>query len=125
MKKIISGRILCIDEDDRIISIRVKNRIMFFYLQRSMINRIGKYLSISRFIQFVIEDEKRVYKGRKVSNVDYVVKIMEIRHRKNIIYYDVMNIKKGTRDLINSLKTKMFLDLEMSMHQLLFRHYLH
>ncbi len=116
MKKLISGRIVCIDEENRIISLRVSNRISFFYLQRSMVNKIGKYLSILRFIQFIVEDDSRVYKGRKVFNIDYVVKIMEIRYRKNIIYYDVMNIKRGTKDLINSLNTKMFLDLEMSMH---------
>lgn len=116
MKKTISGRILCIDEEDRIISIKVSNQIMYFYLQRSIVNRIGKYLSISRYIQFVVNDEKRIYRGRKVSNIDYVLKIMEIRRRKNIVYYDVMDIKEGTRDLINGLDTKMFLDLEMSMH---------
>ncbi len=116
MRKTISGRILCIDEEDRIISIRVKNQVLFFYLQRSIVNRVGKYLSISRFIQFVIDDEKRVYKGRKVSNVDYVVKIMEIRYRKNIIYYDILNIRTGTKELINGLENRMFLDLEMSMH---------
>ncbi len=116
MEKIISGRILCINEEDRMISLKVKNQVMYFYLQRSMLNKIGKYLSISRFIQFVINDEKRVYKGRKVSNVDYVLKIMEIRYRKNIIFYDLSNIKNGTKDLINSLDAKMFLDLEMSMH---------
>lgn len=116
MKKTISGRILRIDEENRIIAIRVKKCILFFYLQRSIVNRIGKYLSISRFIQFVIEDENRIYRRRKVSNIDYVIKIMEIRHRKNIVFYDVKNIKRGTKDLINSLETKMFLDLEMSMH---------
>ncbi len=116
MKKIISGRILCINEDDRIISLKVKNQVMFFYLQRSMLNRIGKYLSISRFIQFVIKDEERIYKGRKVSNIDYVLKIMEIRYRKNMVFYDILNIRSGTKDLINGLDNKMFLDLEMSMH---------
>ncbi len=116
MRKIISGRILCIDEEDRIISIKVKNQILFFYLQRSIVNRIGKYLEISRFIQFTIDEDRRLYRGRKVSNIDYILKIMEIRQRKNIIYYDIMNIKEGSKDLINSLGTRMFLDLEMSMH---------
>ena len=116
MKRIISGRILCIDDEDRIISIKVKNQILFFYLQRSIVNRIGKYLSVRRFIQFVVDDSKRIYKGRRVYNVDYFLKVMEIRPRKNIIYYDILNIKSGTKDLINSLGTKMFLDLEMSMH---------
>jgi len=116
MKKIISGRILCINEEDRMISLKVKNQVMYFYLQRSMLNRIGKYLSISRFIQFVINDERRLYRGRKVSNVDYVLKIMEIRYRRNIVFYDISNIQNGTKDLVNALDTKMFLDLEMSMH---------
>lgn len=116
MEKIISGRILCIDEEDRIISIKVRKQVLFFYLQRSMVNKVGKYLAISRFLQFVIEDGRRIYKGRKVSNIKYVIKIVEIRHRKNIVYYDIENIKNGTKNLINSLKVKMFLDLEMSMH---------
>ena len=41
---------------------------------------------------------------------------MAIRYRKNIVYYDIKKIRKGTKDLINSLDVKMFLDLEMSMH---------
>ncbi len=116
MKEIISGRILTIDEEERIISIRVKNQIRNFYLQRSIVNKIGKYLCISRFIQLVVEKDKRIYKGIKVYNVYYVMKIVEIRYRKNINYYDIKNIKKGTKDLINRLRIKMFLDLEMSMH---------
>lgn len=116
MKNIISGRIICINEEDRIISLRVRNQIMYFYLQRSILNRIGKYLEISRFIQFVIDEDKRVYRGRKVCNIDYFVKIIEIRYRRNITFYDVSDIQEGTKDLMNSLGTKLFLDLEMSMH---------
>ena len=41
---------------------------------------------------------------------------MQIRYRKNIVYYDVKNIQEGTKRLINRLDYKMFLDLEMSMH---------
>lgn len=116
MGKIISGRIFYIDEEERIIGIKVKDRQSFFYLQRSLLNKIGKYLELSRFIQFVIEDEPRIYRKTKVFTVQYILKIMVIRYRKNIVYYDIKNIRNGTKDLINSLETKMFLDLEMSMH---------
>ncbi len=116
MKNVVSGRILCIDEIERIISIKIRNQVRFFYLQRSMVNKIGKYLAIARFIQFVEEDETRRYKGRKVSNINFIIKIVEIRPRQNIVYYDIANIQKGTKELINSLEVKMFLDLEMSMH---------
>jgi len=116
MKEIIAGRIRTYDEENRIISILVADRIRYFYLQRSLLNKISKYIEISRFIQFTITDEDRIYRRHKVSTVDYIIKIMEIRYRKNIIYYDVKKIQKGTKDLVNRLGYKMFLDLEMSMH---------
>lgn len=116
MRKIISGRILEIDDEEKIITLKFENRLMRFYLQRSIHQKIEKYLNIHRFIQFVIEDESRLYRGVKVYNVSYILKIVEIRYRKNIVYYDMKNIKKGTKNLINSLQNRMFLDLEMSMH---------
>lgn len=116
MRKIISGRIFYVDEEERIIGLKVKDRQSYFYMQRSLLNRIGKYLEISRFIQFVIEDEPRIYKGTKVYTVDFVLKIMTIRYRKNKMHYDIRDIRKGTKALINNLEVKMFLDLEMSMH---------
>jgi len=116
MREIVSGRILAIDEEERIIVLLVKHKLRQFYLQRSMFNKIGKYFEESRFIQFVVTEEPRLYRNNKVSNVDHVLKVMEIRHRQNIVYYDLKNIKKGTKNVINSLRVKMFLDLEMSMH---------
>lgn len=116
MREVISGRILTYDEENRIITLRVKHRVRFFYMQKSLLNRISKYVMSSRFIQFTITDEDRLYKKHKVSTIDYVTRIMEIRYRKNIVYYDIKNIRRGTKSLVNSLKNKMFLDLEMSMH---------
>jgi len=116
MREIVSGRILAIDEEERIIVLLVKHKLRQFYLQRSMFNKIGMYFEESRFIQFVVTEEPRLYRNNKVSNVDHVLKVMEIRHRQNIVYYDLKNIKKGTKNVINSLRVKMFLDLEMSMH---------
>ena len=116
MKTIVAGQIRTIDEQNRIISIFHKNRIKYFYIQRSLYNKIEKYLEISRFIQFVVTNETRVYRHHKVYTVEFIVKIMEIRHRRNIVYYDVKHIKTGTKDLLNKMEYKMFLDLEMSMH---------
>jgi sporulation inhibitor KapD len=116
MKNIVSGQIRTFDEEQRIVSLYCCRRIQYFYLQRSLLNHIGKYLEIGRFIQFTVTNEPRMYKRLKVYTVDYVIKIMHIRYRKNIVYYDVKNIKTGTKKLINNLGNKMFLDLEMSMH---------
>jgi len=116
MKTIISGRILTYDEENRIISIRFREHIRFYYIQRSLLNRISKFIDIDRFIQFTVTEESRIYHNVKVQTVDYIVKIMEIRYRKNIVYYDIKDIKKGTKKLVNNLDYKMLLDLEMSMH---------
>lgn len=113
---LISGRLLSFDEKERIMTIRYGGEIRIFYLQRSMVNTIGKYLEPGRFIQFYIDEEPRIYKGRKVFNVDYVTKVMAIRYRRNIVFYDFKKVQEGTRNLINHLENKMFLDLEMSMH---------
>lgn len=116
MREIISGRILSYDEENRIISLHISDRITYFYIQRSLLNRISKYVEVNRFIQFTITDEERIYRRHKVYTVDYIIKIMQIRYRKNIVYYDVKNIQLGTKTLINGLQNKLFLDLEMSMH---------
>lgn len=117
MKKIISGRVRSFDEENRIISLYVKDRVKYFYMQRSLLNRISKYIDYNRFFQFTVTtDEERIYRNHKVKTVDYIVKIMEIRSRRNIVYYDMKDIQNGTRIMINKLEYKMFLDLEMSMH---------
>lgn len=117
MKEVlVSGRILSYDEQDRIIALRHHNKIKIYYLQRSMINNIGRYIAVGRFIQFYIKDEFRMYRGQKVYTVEYVIKIMAIRYRKNIVFYDYKKIQSGTKTLLNNLQYKMFLDLEMSMH---------
>jgi sporulation inhibitor KapD len=117
MKEIVSGRVRSFDEENRIISMYVKDRVKYFYIQRSLLNRVSKYIDYNRFFQFTVtNDEQRIYRNHKVKTVDYIIKIMEIRYRKNIVYYDMKDIQNGTRIMINKIGYKMFLDLEMSMH---------
>lgn len=116
MTSIVSGRIRSYDEEQRLITIVCRRRIRYFYLQRSLLNHIGQYLAVGRFIQFTVTGETRRYRNHVVHTIDYVIKIMHLRYRKNIEFYDVKNIKAGTRRLVNNLGYKMFLDLEMSMH---------
>ena len=117
MKQIIvAGEILAFDEEERLIALKHKNRINLYYIQRSLLNKISKYLVVGRFIEFTTFNETRLYRKYKVYTVENIIKIMAIRYRKNIIYYDVKKLKEGTKELINSLDYKMFLDLEMSMH---------
>jgi len=113
---IISGRIKSIDEEKRIILVEYKGHIYALYFQRSLMLHIARYLQVNRFIQLVVTDHTRLMQGIKIHTVDYVKKIMQIRYRKNIVYYDDKTIKRGTKDLLNNLGYKLYLDLEMSMH---------
>lgn len=115
-KMIISGRIKTIDEEKRIIAIEYKGHIYACYFQRALMLHISRYLQLERYIQIVVGDKPRVVGGVKAYTVDYVKRIMQIRHRKNIVYYDEHTIKTGTKELLNNLDYKLFLDLEMSMH---------
>jgi sporulation inhibitor KapD len=113
---IISGRIRAIDEEKRIILVEYKGQVYACYFQRALMLHVSRYLMVDRYIQVVVGKDPRMLQGVKVYTVDYVKKIMQIRYRKNIVYYDERTIKKGTKDLLNQLGCKLFLDLEMSMH---------
>lgn len=115
-KMIISGRIKKIDEERRMIAVEYKRQVFVCYFQRALMAHISRYLAIDRYIQLVVGDEPRVIAKIKAYTVDYVKRIMEIRYRKNILYYDENTIKQGTKELLNNLDYKLFLDLEMSMH---------
>ncbi len=115
-KMIISGRIQSIDEEKRMITIEYRRHIYTCYFQRALMAHISRYLHIERYIQVFVGDDPKKIQGVKAYTVDYVKRIMEIRYRKNIMYYDENTIKKGTKELLNKLNYKRFLDLEMSMH---------
>lgn len=116
MKETISGRIINVNVDERIISIIHKNKLKLFYLQRSMMNQYSRYIKDGVFIHFVVVEEARIFHGYKVQNVEHIKKMQVFRYRKSKTFYDAEEIRSGIKDLINELDNKLFLDLEMSMH---------
>ena len=113
---IVTGRLHSLDQTERIITIKHKKAIKHYYIQRSIFNEMEKYLTPNRFLQFVIFDETRVKNKKRIATIDYFIRIESLRARKNIVYYDIKRLNHETRDLINNLNYKCFLDLEMSMH---------
>ncbi len=116
MNNMYYGKIKFYNEELRMLTIEFRKRVHYFYLQKSLHNHIGQYLAPGRFIVLSANTAFRNYKGYKVHTVEYVERVQFNRYRKNIVFYDRKLIKKGTKELINSLDCKMFLDLEMSMH---------
>ncbi len=113
---IITGPIKKIYIKKRLISLQVENRVMYFYLQRNLMKRFGRYLVKGRFISFQASDDFRVIDKFKTYQVDHFIKIIMQRHRKQVVYYDISVVQEGIRDLIEKKTYRMFLDLELSMH---------
>ncbi len=116
MSKQYFGKIKIYDESLRLITIEYRRKIHYFYMQKSLHIHVDQYLAPGRFIILNASSANRLYRGYKVHTVHYINRIQFNRYRKNIIFYDRKRIKKGTKTLINNLRCKMFLDLEMSMH---------
>jgi len=113
---IITGLIKSVDEEEKILKLKHKNKVNSYYVQKSLMNNFSKYLKVGNFIQFVVKDEPRVYRGVLVRNIDHIRKIQVLRHRKSLVFFDYKNINTGIQKLINSLENIMYLDLEMTMH---------
>lgn len=112
----ITGVIYKIDFTRRLLAMREKNHIEYYYLQNNLIRKFQKYLYKGRFITIEFEEKKTNYHGINARKVNHFVKIIRNCHRRQEIYYDIDVIKEGIVELINRLDNLMFLDLEMSMH---------
>ncbi|QVK20429.1 hypothetical protein KHQ82_08860 [Mycoplasmatota bacterium] len=113
---IITGPIKKIYTKKRIISLQVQNKVMYFYLQRNLMKRFGRYLVKGRFISFKTSEESRIINKYKVHQVEHFIKIIMQRHRKQVVYYDISIVQEGIRNLLEKDSYRMFLDLELSMH---------
>lgn len=113
---IITGLIKSVDEEEKILTLKHKNKVNTYYVQKSLMNNFSKYLKVGYFIQFIVKDEPRIYRGILVRNIDHIRKIQVLRHRKSLVFFDYKNINNGIQKLINSLENIMYLDLEMTMH---------
>lgn len=111
----IYGTIDAIDIDHRTFTIYSKNKKIRLYMQRGMFTKLGKYIQPGHMIVVHVEGSKTSRKEKRVL-VKHVLKIVNPRLRKHQTLYSQQLIEDETKTFINQLETKMFLDLEMSMH---------
>lgn len=113
---VVTGPIKKIYVKKRMISLLVQNKVVYFYLQRNLMKRFGRYLVKGRFVSFKISDESRIIGKYKTYQVEHFIKIIMQRQRKQVVYYDISVVQEGIRDLLEKKSYRMFLDLELSMH---------
>ncbi len=101
---------------DRYISVKIKNKVVYLYLQNNLLKKFKKYLYKGRFVSFEYDlDNYKIINKRKCYLINYFIYIRQTKRYNNDIYYDIEIIRDGIKNLISNLDNKMFLDLEMSM----------
>lgn len=102
-------------EHKRIIAVKKKRRVHFYYLPRSMFRSFMMYFHPGIYVFLHAEDKPYIYKGVRVRRVKAIEKLMLPRGQNPKIYYDIDIIKSGIRSVVTAKKPKLFIDFEMSM----------
>ena len=119
----ICGIIHDVDIYNKVISLKVNNRLSFFYFQNSQMNIFKRYLYKGNVIDLEY-DENVVYKrkNREAFLVSYVIRLYSTGKFDNVVYYDKNRLNKSLSKFLSSLGNVMILDLEMTMPSYTYRH---
>ena len=104
-----------IELDNRIIGIKDRKRILFFYFHNSQMNLFKRYLYQNNWIDIEYDSKMTKKGGFLAYPVLYIYKIEVLNKLNHIVYYNKKYINKSSYDFLNSLENKLFLDLEMTM----------
>ena len=113
MKKV--GIIHSIDLDNRLIAMKNKNKIEYFYLQNGLLKKFQRYLTTSTFIEFDYNDKLDKCANVLAYKVNFFIRIFRKVGFRREVFYDLSVIRSGVKDLLTNLDNIMFLDLEMTM----------
>ncbi|MBR2891097.1 MAG: hypothetical protein IKC22_01810 [Bacilli bacterium] len=111
----ISGRIRNVNLEDRTFEILKRNKIEYFYLTRSQLQKFKNYLQVGFFVQLEYSEVKE--KRGKVLAYPVIgfIKLISITRNKRTVYFDMDTIKDGVKHVLNKPGNKMFIDLEFTM----------
>jgi len=115
MTELVYGLLHGVDEKKRVLAIKTRHRVRFFYLARGMFSGFMNYFGPGIYVFMTVQTARHTYRGYSVQNVVNIEKVMAPNRQKPTLYYDVSVIKSGVRTILNANKPKLFLDFEMSM----------
>lgn len=108
----IYGRIKALDEKQRILTLAGHDRIYRIYLERSLYARHLMHLHVGHRVLLTLTPRKQRDPKWKVQHIHKIIG----QNTRNRIVFSQKNIVSETKDLLNSMRNMMFLDMEMSMH---------
>ena len=115
MEEYIFGIIHGVIESKRIIAIKQKKRVRFYYMSKSMFKQFMQYFQSGTYIFMNIKSQERLYRNLIVQNVVAIDKLLAPNKNKPTVYYDISIIKSGIKSIINQNRYRLFIDFEMSM----------
>lgn len=115
MANFVAGPLHDVFEDIRVISIKQKNRTSFYYMPKAMFSSFMAYFSRGIYVFMSVGSVPKKYKGVMAYPVENIEKILYPNRQNPTVFYDIVVIKTGIRNILNSPKNKLFIDFEMSM----------
>jgi sporulation inhibitor KapD len=112
----IHGIIHQYDEDQRVLTIKQRRKMVYFYMQNQLIKEFDKFLAPGHFVGFVCEQEAKVRRGIKAHQIHHFTLIKGLRYRVAKVFYDDSKLQSDMVTTIESHDVKLFLDVELSMH---------
>lgn len=109
------GSIHSIDLDNRLITLKNKNKIEYFYLQNGLIKKFQRYLEKKVFVEFDCNGEGDIFNNVYARKINFFIRIFRNTPHNREVFYDLTVIRSGVKDLLFNQNNIMFLDLEMTM----------
>lgn len=115
MNENINGKIEKVDEDRRLIAIKIQKSLSYFYMSKGMFRQFMDYFDKGIYVFLKVKTQTRVYKGIKVRNVVSIDKVLLPKGNQPKVFYDISMIKTEIKKLVNQDRYRLFIDFEMSM----------
>ncbi|MCK5731856.1 MAG: hypothetical protein KAH13_02470, partial [Tenericutes bacterium] len=115
MEEQVFGILHGVIEHKRLIAIKGRKRVDFYYMSKGMFKNFMMYFTLGIYVFLTVNKTSRYYRGYRVKNVIDIEKVLSPKKNKPKIYYDISIIKSGVRRIVNRKSNKLFIDFEMSM----------
>jgi len=104
-----------VNEEKRMIEIKSKKRVDFYYMSKGMFKSFMMYFTAGMYVFLTVSKTPKIQKGVLAKNVISIDKVISPFRNKPRIYYDISVIKSGVKNILNDKRNRLFIDFEMSM----------
>lgn len=115
----IHGKVIETIPKERIVILECGRKHMYLYFQRKDFREFGPYFFDKPYLFLEVSEKKKIGKNFGVHEVISFDRVVQPSYynkaKERTIYFDMKTIRKGVRELINSVNNKMFIDLEFTM----------